>query len=143
MTGPVVCLATLGRGGRYAPTYRATGVTDRDWQYGEGMVRKLPEDAMLVVLTRRVGFRKAMKVLTFVIAWAIVLEDLAVEDITIEDYAAWWRTSERTAFREQALFRESMPDEDSPTRIARKIRGKVDVNDKAAPALLGTMNLAI
>ena len=103
------------------------------------MVRKAGDDALAVVLARRVGFRKAMKVLTFIVAWGVVIEDTGDEDIGIEDYAAWWRESERTAFREQALFREAMPDEDTPTRLWLAVRAQIDAKDKAAPARLGTL----
>lgn len=57
-----------------------------------------------------------MQVLTFIVAWAMVRDDLGREP-TIDEYAKWWKQSERTAYREQALFRQALPGEKSPSRL--------------------------
>jgi hypothetical protein len=105
--------------------------------------KKLPDDALLVVLTRAVGIRKAMKVLTFVVSWGIVIEDTGEPPESIEAYADWWRSSHRSAYREQALYREALPGEDTPTRLWSFVRAHVDPHDTAAPAVLGTLRVAL
>lgn len=72
--------------------------------------------ALLVVAQRRVGLRKAFQALTFMTAWDMVRADAEAEP-TIEDYAAYWKVSPATAYREQKLFREAFPSETSPTRL--------------------------
>lgn len=66
------------------------------------------------VMMKNVGMRKAMKVMTFVAAWEMArqswAEDHEGERFTIEDYAAWWKESRSTAFREQQLFRKAVND---------------------------------
>jgi len=73
---------------------------------------------LLAVAQRRVGLRKAFQALTFMSAWDMVrAAGHAKAEPTIEDYAAYWKISPATAYREQRLFREAFPGEASPTRL--------------------------
>ena len=94
---------------------------------------------MVEVLVARVGIRKALKVLTFIVSWGIAYESLGHAPESIEEYAAWWRESRAKSFRDQQLFREALPGEDTPTRIYEAARVYVDVSNQAAPVLLGAM----
>jgi hypothetical protein len=38
-------------------------------------------------------------------------------DIGIEEYAAWWKEANGTAYRHQALFRQAFPGETTPARL--------------------------
>jgi hypothetical protein len=67
-------------------------------------------------LVRTFGFRKAMRVVSFVTCWEIVRRDLGREP-TIEEYGEWWKESRATAFRHQQLFREAFPNEETPSRL--------------------------
>jgi hypothetical protein len=106
------------------------------------MVRK---PALAVVLTRRVGFWNASRILAFIVAWGVMSEDLGRPPESIEEYADYWKTSHRSAYREQALFRKGLPDDATPTRIwelaREQLRDRDD--DDVAAAQLGTLNLAI
>lgn len=73
-------------------------------------------EPLLVVAGRRVGLRRAMKAMTYMIAWDHVRDDLGHEP-TAEEYAAWWKESPATAYREQALFRQAFPGEQNPARL--------------------------
>jgi hypothetical protein len=81
--------------------------------------------SLLEVAVRRVGARRGARVLAFMIAWDVVRRELGREP-TIEEYGEWWRISRRTAFREQALFRQVFPEESSPARLMDAARGAWD-----------------
>jgi hypothetical protein len=74
------------------------------------------EPTLLMIAQRRVGLRKSLQVMTYMVSWRICADDLAHEP-TAEEYADWWKVSRRTAYREQALFREAFPGESSPARL--------------------------
>ena len=88
-------------------------------------------------MAARVGLRKTLKALTFIASWGIVYEALGRAPESIEEYAEWWRESRAKAFRDQQLFREALPGEDTPTRIYEQARVHVEVSAPAAPVLLG------
>jgi hypothetical protein len=74
--------------------------------------------APLLQLARsRVGVRRAYRVVTFMVCWHIARRELDVDELTLDAYAEWWRVPERTAYREQALFREAFPEEATPDRL--------------------------
>lgn len=52
----------------------------------------------------KAGVLKGSRVLTFICQWTMTSQALG-RPITIEDYAEWWKESERTAYRHQAEFR--------------------------------------
>jgi len=97
-------------------------------------------EALLVVAGRRVGLRKAMKVLTYMTAWEHVREDLGRAP-TAEEYAKWWRESNATAYREQALFRQAFPDESTPARLLDLATEQANVRRGVATALGATLIL--
>jgi hypothetical protein len=59
------------------------------------------------------GIRKAMKALLWAYCWELVRADLGY-DPSAEEVADWWNEPVRTAYREQAAFREAFPDMESP-----------------------------
>ncbi len=71
---------------------------------------------MLAIAAREVGFRKAFKVLSFMAAWDYAQRQIGHE-IGITEYATWWKESNGTAYRHQALFREAFPGETTPARL--------------------------
>jgi len=80
------------------------------------VARRKRQPTVFDYMVRKVGFRKTLKILTFVMAWATVENEFGREP-SIEEYADWWRSSRATAFREQALFRECFPNEATPSRL--------------------------
>lgn len=69
---------------------------------------------LMKYLIRKVGVRKTSAVLEFVIAWEMArnawMEEHRGEEFTLADYQAYWKVSERTAYRDQAVFREAFDD---------------------------------
>jgi len=74
-------------------------------------------EPLLAIASRQVGLRRAFRVLTFMAAWDRARTALGKRPITLQEYSTWWRENERTAYREQALFREAFPGEDTPERL--------------------------
>jgi hypothetical protein len=98
-------------------------------------MRKADPNALVAVMTRNVGFVKAMKVLTFVAAWGIATESLGHPPVSVEEYADWWKESYPTAYREQKLFREALPGETTPERIwtqaRRHVQAQLDAKSRS------------
>jgi hypothetical protein len=86
--------------------------------------RDVTGEPLLAVATRRVGLRRAFRVLMFMAAWDHARKSMRRETITLQEYAEWWRANERTAYREQALFREAFPDDKGPDRLLDLAEGQ-------------------
>ena len=93
---------------------------------------------LLVVAGRRVGLRKAMKVLAYMTAWAHVRDDIG-HDPTAEEFAAWWKESAATAYRAQQLFRQAFPDETNPARLLELAAEQANARRPVATALGNTL----
>jgi hypothetical protein len=83
------------------------------------------QPTLLDVARHRVGLRKALKVLTYMLAWQIVRDELGHEP-TVDEYSRWWKEGRATAFRAQGLFREAFPGEDTPSRILDLVAAEMD-----------------
>lgn len=77
----------------------------------------MARSSLLRVAASRVGTWRAYRVIAFMVEWQIARESLGVETLTLQEWAAWWRVNERTAYREQARFREAFPEEATPDRL--------------------------
>ncbi len=75
----------------------------------------------------RVGILGARSALLWAIVWNVARQSLGHEP-TVEEVAEWWKSSVRTAYREQARFREAFPELDSPAAIfdAPETKARVD-----------------
>jgi hypothetical protein len=104
--------------------------------------KKRKPDPLLVVLSRRIGPTRAMRVCSFVISWGYVYEKLGRAPTSVEEYAELASASIPTAYRDQRLFREAFPGESTPSRIWESLHGKIDTADPAAAARLGTISAA-
>jgi len=70
------------------------------------------------VMRQRVGYRRTVHVLAFMVQWDIARRSLhGREPLTLAEYADWWKVSRPTVFREQARFREAFPGESTPDRL--------------------------
>lgn len=69
------------------------------------MLKRRPARTVMEVAVAKRGPIKGARVVQFVVQWAIASQALGRE-ITLEEYADWWKESERTAYRHQAAFRE-------------------------------------
>jgi hypothetical protein len=93
------------------------------------MVRSTPKPPLMIeVMIKRVGYRKALKVFTYMAAWEIVCADGRAKgapddwEPTVDQYAIWWKESRSQAFRDQQLFRACLPGETTPSRVMRIAR---------------------
>lgn len=92
----------------------------------------MAEVSLLEVAVRRAGLRKGAKAVEVVSTWAIATAKVGHElgahekgDLSsaIREYAAYWKLSERTAWRDLGRFREVFPEEESPARLAALVAG--------------------
>jgi hypothetical protein len=79
-------------------------------------------DPLFVVLTKRLGVRKAFRVLLFVTQWGYVYEFYRGPVRSLEEFAQWWHHNERNAYREQKLFREGFPNDPNPNRVWEQLQ---------------------
>jgi hypothetical protein len=96
--------------------------------------------SLFELMLQRVGYKKTRKIMDFMASWAIVEADLGREP-TMEEYAAWWKESAATAYREKALFKEIFPNEDSPSRLNALGRERMTSRMKAAKARFDPSNV--
>jgi hypothetical protein len=80
------------------------------------MAKRREPRTLLEAAVMRVGLLKGPRVVAFMVAWSIAERELGHEP-TLAEYREWWNESERTAYREQALFRECFPGESTPSRL--------------------------
>jgi hypothetical protein len=95
---------------------------------------------LLVVAQQRVGLRRAFRALTFMAAWDHARRALRRESLTLSEYAEWWRESEATAYRHQALFREAFPGEKTPDHLLDL--AAVQWDERTGVAGLGAVRLS-
>lgn len=71
--------------------------------------------AVLVYLSRQVGFLDAIRVLSFLAEWAVAMKANEWEPIDdIEEFGVLMRMSRASAYRRQALYRRAFPWEGLP-----------------------------
>ena len=72
---------------------------------------------------------KASRVAAFIVLWALAMKDER-DEYTITEFQRYYHEGERTAYRNQAEFRELWTEFETPNELARQIvphlRGKVD-----------------
>ncbi|MGB3412053.1 MAG: hypothetical protein WBA45_12745 [Microthrixaceae bacterium] len=80
------------------------------------MLKKRPARTWLEVAVATAGLRTGVRALTWAHEWAVARASLG-HDPTVEEVAEWWGLTRRTAFREQAAFREAFPTLESPAAM--------------------------
>jgi hypothetical protein len=80
---------------------------------------------LLELAIARVGVLRGSRVLAYMIQWDVVRRELGHEP-TREEFSDWWQQSERTTYRDQALFKEAFPGEESPARLMAAARAAWD-----------------
>ena len=80
-------------------------------------------------LPKRVAYRdtimatgKATRVCTFLVMWALALDDLDRDEISVEDYHRWAAASSSSSYKLRDDYRPLFPDEPDPNLIARALR---------------------
>lgn len=64
---------------------------------------------------------KASRVATFIVCWAIAMQDEGSEGYSITEYMRYWNENERQAYRVQNEFRELWEEYETPNELARQI----------------------
>lgn len=64
--------------------------------------------AVLALCVERAGYQKGARVAQFVYEWELVIRSTR-GPITAEEFAAWWKIGNATAYRRLAEFREVFP----------------------------------
>jgi hypothetical protein len=67
---------------------------------------------------------RASRVAAFICMWGLALDDLDLDEITVDEYAEWANEARATAFRRAAEYREMWEDIEINT-MARKVRDHV------------------
>lgn len=92
---------------------------------------RLTEDAL-----KKVGIKKAYKLLTFVACWGIFMSKNGRPPASVDEYADWWHVHRATAFRDLEVFRTAYPDHAYPTEICEWLdRQDVRVFQASAPVV--------
>lgn len=104
--------------------------------------------SLLQVAVQRAGLRKGSKAAVAVVSWTIAVQALERPlgepggghlTAAVREYAAWWKISERGAWRDLQRFAAAFPEETSPARLAGVLAAALDrraaERDVAAPLL--------
>ena len=78
--------------------------------------RGRPPKTWMEVAVLNAGMRQAFRAMTWTLDWQTVRAATGA-DPTAEQVAEWWDASKRTAYRNQAAFREAFPSLDTPAPI--------------------------
>jgi hypothetical protein len=95
--------------------------------------RHMPKRTWIELGVQNAGMRKTLKAINWAYCWAVVRESLN-RDPTVEEVADWWNSSRRSAFRDQAAFREAFPNLDSPAPIYDSADARARIAKHAAVA---------
>jgi hypothetical protein len=105
----------------------------------------MKRDSLLNLAVRNAGVMKGAQAASVVVAWAVAVEDLGHElgadegghlSAAIREYAAYWKQSERTVWRELDRFKRAFPGEPTPARLAQIVRREADVRASSRTDLL-------
>ena len=69
---------------------------------------------------------KASRVATFIVLWAIGMQEEGRDSYSITEYQRYWNENERQAYRVQNEFRELWPEFETPNELAAQIVKRVD-----------------
>lgn len=93
----------------------------------------MPKRTWIELGVKNAGTRTVLRAINWAYCWAVVRESLGREP-TVEEVAEWWSASRRSAFRDQAAFREAFPMLDSPAAIYDEPEARARIAKHAARA---------
>jgi len=64
---------------------------------------------------------KASRVATFIVCWAIAMQEEGIDSYSITEYMRYWNENERKAYRVQNEFRELWEEYETPNELAQQI----------------------
>jgi hypothetical protein len=88
--------------------------------------------AAIVVMQRSIGIWKTSNLLSFLAEWTSAMKANDWQPITLTQYQAYWKCSNASAFRRQALYRRVFPDQTPNERVLAARRLWLDENTKRA-----------
>ena len=68
---------------------------------------------------------KASRVATFIVLWAIGMQEEGRDSYSITEYQRYWNENERQAYRLQKEFRELWPEFETPNELGQEILRRV------------------
>lgn len=108
-----------------------------------------PSTSLLAIAVQRAGLFKGGRAALVVVQWAVARQGLGRPlgeeegghvSAAVRDYAAWWRESERTGWRDLRRFRQAFPEEETPERLAALLG---EVAAERAEAVINAPLLAV
>lgn len=96
------------------------------------MARKKKPRTWFELMLARGGIKKTLKAMEFVVAYAVACDQLEQDEISIEEYAAYWKVSFSTGYRELRAFRECLPEFEQPHEFL-EVAGTTDFRQKIPP----------
>jgi hypothetical protein len=101
-------------------------------------------------LPKRIAYRdtilatgKATRVCTFLVMWALALDELDRDEISVEDYYRWANASSSSAYKLRDDYRDLFPDAPDPNAVARPLRDFARAHSERSTAALMTAQVAL
>lgn len=92
--------------------------------------KPVEEASLLEIAVSRVGFRRAVTVLTLLLTWGAYMEAGVDAEPSIMGYVRWSGAGERVVRRKLAMFREAFPDQANPSALWLKVRGRISDDER-------------
>ena len=106
------------------------------------MARRQRRTTWLELAVRNGGLRHGVRAMTWALSWGLARESVG-HDPSVDEVADYWKSSRRTAFRDQASFRKAFPDFETPAPIfaseeaAQRIRALAARADELEASIKG------
>jgi hypothetical protein len=93
----------------------------------------MPKRTWIELGVQNAGMRTTFRAINWAYSWAVVRE-VPGREPSVEEVAEWWNESRRSAFRDQAAFREAYPTLQSPAAIYDEPEARARIARHAARA---------
>lgn len=88
-------------------------------------VRHKTNPTLLEVALRRVGFRRAVVAMTYLVKWGVYCE-LEPEPHRVDEFAKWAGVSLAAGYRQREAFGEAFPEYESPAAVWPLVKEAID-----------------
>jgi hypothetical protein len=85
------------------------------------------EPTLIEVCIAHGGIRKGARICTFITQWTMASQAIGHE-ITLEEFADWWKDPRSTSYRYQQEFRECFPHLKNPQAIANLTLARLEAS---------------
>jgi hypothetical protein len=86
---------------------------------------------------------KASRTCTFIVMWALALDELDRDEISVEDYYRWANESSSSAYYHRTEYRDLFPDEPDVNVIALQLRDFARSRSERSASKLMQVTLAL